>query len=183
MTHLSPLTDVPLQTPSYENTFNRGSDTTTNAHSVELTLNVGTLNVIRRRGPSRLTGSQPTRWARVDAKCTWKRTQAYATLASVDAARSGCLCVHLRVHLCGCVCMCVFVGLSGEPGQSVRCSNGGYKDKRCGEFPGCLFPTSQPYSPILPPQTKKQTGTQADPWIDMDRLLQSDSQSNSQVLV
>lgn len=96
--------------------------------------------------------------------------EADGAIASMDAARSGCLCVHLRVHLCGCVYVCVFVGLSGEPGQSVRCSNGRYKDKRCGEFPGCLLPTSQPYSPT-PPQTKKQTGTQAEPWIDKDRLL------------
>lgn len=57
-----------------------------------------------------------------------------------------CLCVHLRR------CMCVFIGLSGEPGQSVRCSNGGFKDKRCGEFPGCLLtnPTTTTTTPPSP---------------------------------
>lgn len=52
------------------------------------------------------------------------------------------------------VCVCVFVGLSGEPGQSVRCSNGGFKDKRCGEFPWLPFTelplTLSPPHPPLP---------------------------------
>lgn len=77
-----------------------------------------------------------------------------------------CVCINM----CTYARVCVFVGLSGEPGQSVRCGNGGFKDKRCGEFPGCLLPTSQPFSPTRPKE--KQTGTQAESWIEKDRLNQ-----------
>lgn len=75
------------------------------------------------------------------------------------------MCTYARV--------CVFVGLSGEPGQSVRCSNGGFKDKCCGEFPGCLLPTSQPFSPPSTPPKEKQTGTQAGTWVEKDRRSQT----------
>lgn len=70
--------------------------------------------------------------------------------------------------------MCVFVGLSGEPGQSVRCGNGGFKDKRCGEFPGCLLPIPYPCSLILPYpyylDPERQTGAQAETWMDKDGM-------------
>lgn len=50
------------------------------------------------------------------------------------------------------VYVCVFVGLSGEPGQSVRCSNGGFKDKRRGEFSlAAFYPTPPPSPPPTPP--------------------------------
>ncbi|XP_075959748.1 putative E3 ubiquitin-protein ligase MID2 [Anarhichas minor] len=53
-------------------------------------------------------------------------------------------------------------GLSGEPGQSVRCGNGGFKDKRCGEFPGCLFPHN-PHNPPYPNRCIEADRHTADP--------------------
>lgn len=67
-------------------------------------------------------------------------------LVGVDVVRRG-LSVCAFMNALMWVYVCVFVGLSGEPGQSVRCGNGGFKDECCGEFPGCLLPTHHPSSP------------------------------------
>lgn len=99
-------------------------------------------------------------------KCLWQLHEKGVLLIgccafSWQTCDQAYLCVCLCVHLCRCVC--VFIGLSGEPGQSVRCSNGGFKDKRCGEFPGCLLTNPPTLPPLpLPSSTIPTAGTQRD---------------------
>lgn len=98
-------------------------------------------------------------------KCLWQLHEKGVLLIgccafSWQTCDQAYLCVCLCVHLCRC--MCVFIGLSGEPGQSVRCSNGGFKDKCCGEFPGCLLTTPPPTLPPLPLPSSTIPGTQRD---------------------
>lgn len=145
MTHLSPFIDVPLQTPSYAI---RAATQRASAHRSDVT----PATVLRRQ--KKITGNAVS--SAFKAMCKTIRRVFVAHLSGRSAPLSyyaygrqtlddqACLCVCSRVILCGC--MCVFVGLSGEPGQSVRCGNGGFKDKRCGEFPGCLLPSTHPSS-------------------------------------
>lgn len=164
MTHLSPLTDVPLQTPSYTNTLTQGlrhNNRMQSSSDVTPALVSGNIN----------RHYEPHSHLHSDQKKSVCGNFIREEFSSSVAFRWQRLCVCLRVHLCGC--MCVFVGLSGEPGQSVRCGNGGFKDKRCGEFPGCLFPT--PSSPLpsslsSPIPSQRQAGTQVDTWMDKERM-------------
>lgn len=86
----------------------------------------------------------------------------HALWLRIDVVPPGlsCLCFYsfflvlflVRALTCVFVYVCVFVGLSGEPGQSVRCSNGGFKDKRRGEFSlAAFYLTPPPLPPPIPP--------------------------------